>query len=63
MVGNEIYYVANSQWDKVDALGRLLPEQTWDDLKVLKSPTTYRMEEFIKQQQDMEEIKRKRGLR
>jgi hypothetical protein len=63
LVGDEIYYVANSQWEKVDAMGRLLPEQTWEPLSIIKSPTNYRMEEFLKQQRDMEEIKRKRGFK
>ncbi len=63
LVGDSIYYAANSQWAKLDGLGRLLPEQTWEPLVIMKSPTKYRMEEHMEQQRKMEEIKKKRGLK
>ena len=63
LVGDHIYYAANSQWAKLDGIGRLLPEQSWDPLVIMKSPTKYRMEEHMEQQRKMEEIKRKRGLK
>ena len=63
LVDDSIYYVANSQWSKLDGLGRLLPEQTWEPLVIMKSPTKYRMEEHMEQQRKMEEIKKKRGLK
>jgi hypothetical protein len=63
LVGDSVYYAANSQWAKLDGIGRLLPEQSWDPLVIMKSPTKYRMEEHMEQQRKMEEIKRKRGLK
>ncbi|VAW47773.1 hypothetical protein MNBD_GAMMA02-1083 [hydrothermal vent metagenome] len=63
LVGDHVYYAANSQWEKMDPLGRLLPEQSWEPLVIMKSPTKYRMEEHMEQQRKMEEIKKKRGLK
>ncbi len=63
LVGDHIYYAANSQWAKLDGIGRLLPEQSWEPLVIIKSPTRYRMEEHMEQQRKMEEIKKKRGLK
>lgn len=63
LVGEDVYYVANSQWAKVDALGRLLPETTWEPLLVMKSSSKYKMDEHIERMERMEEIKRKRGLK
>jgi hypothetical protein len=63
LVGDHVYYAANTQWTKINGLGRLLPDTSWEPLKVMKSPTRYRMEEHMLQQQKMEEIKRKRGLK
>ena len=44
LVDDYVYYAANSQWVKMDPLGRLLPEQSWEPLVIMKSPTNYRME-------------------
>jgi len=63
LVGDQVYYAANSQWEKIDPLGRLLPGQSWEPLVIMKSPTKYRMEEHMEQQRKMEEIKKKRGLK
>ena len=63
LVGDHLYYAANSQWAQVDALGRLLPETTWEPLVVMKSPTKYMMEEHMERMQRMEEIKKKRGIK
>ena len=63
LVGDHVYYAANTQWAKTNGLGRLLPDASWEPLKVMKSPTRYRMEEHMLQQQKIEEIKRKRGLK
>lgn len=63
LVGDQVYYAANSQWAKLDGVGRLLPEQSWDPLVILKSPTQYRMEEHMERIRKMEEIKKKRGLK
>jgi len=57
-----VYYAANSQWDKTGPMGQLAENETWDDLVIIKTDTKYKMESFMKQQRDMEEIKRKRGL-
>lgn len=63
LVGDQIYYAANSQWEKMDALGRLLPEHSWEPLVVMQSPTKYRMEEHLERMQKMEEIKKRRGIK
>jgi len=63
LVDDQVYYAANSQWEKVDALGRLLPEQQWEPLVVMQSPTKYRMEEHMERMQRMEEIRKKRGFK
>ncbi len=63
LAGDHVYYAANSQWEKIDVLGRLLPEQSWEPLSIMKSPTKYRMEEHMERQQKMEEIKKRRGLK
>ncbi len=63
LVGDHVYYAANSQWANVDALGRLLPETSWENLVVMKSPTKYKMEEHMERMKRMEEIKRKRGYK
>ncbi len=62
LVDGHVYYAANSQWDKTDAVGQLAENQSWDNLVVMKTDTKYKMDEFMKQQRDMEEIRRKRGL-
>ncbi|WP_223786845.1 hypothetical protein [Marinicella meishanensis] len=62
LVGDQVYYTANTQWEKVDALGRLLPEQQWEPLLVMQSPTKYRMEEHMERMRRIEEIKKKRGI-
>lgn len=63
LAGDYVYYAANSQWSKTDPMGRLLPEQSWEPLVIMKTATNYRMEEHFEQQQKMEEIKRKRGMK
>jgi hypothetical protein len=63
LVDDHVFYAANTQWANTDVLGRLLPDTSWEPLEVIKSPTKYRMEEHMLQQQKMEEIKRKRGLK
>lgn len=62
LVDGHVYYAANSQWDKTGPMGKLAENETWDDLAIMKTDTKYKMESFMKQQRDMEEIKRKRGL-
>jgi len=63
LVDDKLYYVANSQWSKMDPLGRLAADQQWAPVVVLQSPTKYRMEEHMEQQRKMEEIKKRRGLK
>ncbi len=63
LVGDKVYYAANSQWAKLDGIGRLLPDTKWEPLVIMQSPKKYRMEEHMEQQRKMEEIKRKRGLK
>ncbi len=63
LVGGHVYYAANSQWEKIDVMGRLLPEQNWEPLSIMKSPTKYKMDEHMERQQKMEEIKKRRGLK
>lgn len=61
--GNHVYTLANSQWSKMDLAGNLLPEQSWEALKVIKSPLDYKMKEQLEMQQKIEEYKKKRGLK
>jgi hypothetical protein len=63
LVGDHVYYAANSQWANVDALGRLLPDSSWEPLVVMKSPTKYKMEEHMERMRKLEEIKKKRGIK
>lgn len=63
LVGDQVYYSANTQWANVDALGRLLPETEWEPLVVMKSPTKYKMEEHMERMRKMQEIKKKRGIK
>lgn len=63
LVGDKVFYAANSQWAKLDGLGRLLPEQNWEPLVIMQSPTKYKIEDHLEQQRRMEEIKRKRGIK
>ena len=63
LVDDKVYYVANSQWSKMDPLGRLAAGQKWAPVVVLESPTKYRMEEHMEQQRKMEEIKKRRGIK
>ena len=63
LVGEHVYYAANSQWSKVDSLGRLLPENMWEPLVIIKSDTKYKMDEHMERMERLEEIKKKRGLK
>ncbi len=63
LVGEDVYYFANSQWGKMDFSGRLLPELQWEDQLIMKTNTKYKLQEQIKYQQRMEDIKRRRGIK
>ncbi|MCX7545399.1 NHL repeat-containing protein [Marinicella gelatinilytica] len=60
---DSIYYVANSQWEKMDLGGNLIEGEQWQPLKIMKSPLAYRLEEHMESQKRMEEIKKKRGIK
>lgn len=61
--GNHVYTLANSQWSKMDLAGNLLPDQSWEPLKVIKSALDFKMKEQLEMQQQIEEYKKKRGLK
>lgn len=61
--GDSIYYVANSQWGKMDMGGNLSPDASWEPLQIIKSPIAYRLKEHLESQQRMEEIKKQRGIK
>ncbi len=63
LVDNHVYYVANSQWGKMDMGGNLIEGENWQPLKIMKSPIDYRMQEHIDNQKRIEEIKKKRGIK
>lgn len=63
LVDDNVYYVANSQWAKLDGLGKVLPNTVWEPLLIMRSPTKYKMEEHMERQRKMEEIKKKRGIK
>lgn len=62
LIDNDVYYVANSQWGKMDMAGNLIEGEQWQPLKIIKSPIDYRMQEHIENQKRIEEIKKKRGI-
>jgi len=62
LVDNHVYYVANSQWGKMDMGGNLIEGEQWQPLKIIKSPIDYRMQEHIDNQKRIEEIKKQRGI-
>ena len=63
LVGESVYYVANSQWGKMDMGGNLIDGEQWQALKIIKSPIDFRMQEHIENQKRIEEIKKKRGIK
>jgi hypothetical protein len=63
LVGDSVYYVANSQWGKMDMGGNLIEGEQWQPLKIIKSPIDFRMQEHIENQKRIEEIKKKRGIK
>lgn len=63
LLDGDVYYAANSQWAKTDGLGRLLPETMWEPLLIMKTDSKFRMEDQMLQIKQIEEIKRKRGMK
>ncbi|KAA3639679.1 MAG: hypothetical protein DWP95_09975 [Proteobacteria bacterium] len=63
LVNDSVYYVANSQWEKMDMSGQLIAGKKWDPLNIMQSPITFRMAEHLENQKRMEEIKKKRGIK
>jgi sugar lactone lactonase YvrE len=63
VVGDSVYYVANSQWGKMDMGGNLIDGEQWQSLKIIQSPIDFRMQEHIDNQKRIEEIKKKRGIK
>lgn len=44
IVGNDFYYIANSQWAKTNPLGGLLKNKKWEKLSILRSEKKYNVE-------------------
>lgn len=63
LVDDSVYYVANSQWGKMDMGGNLIDGEQWQSLKIIQSPIDFRMQEHIENQKRIEEIKKKRGIK
>ncbi|TDR23697.1 hypothetical protein [Marinicella litoralis] len=63
VVDGHVYYAANSQWEKTGPLGRLADNEAWEDLVIIKTDSKYKMEAFMQQQREIEETKRKRGIK
>jgi len=63
LVSDSIYYVANSQWDKMDMGGNLRSDAKWEPIQLIKSPVAYRLKEHRENQQRMEKIKKQRGIK
>ncbi len=63
VIGDSVYYVANSQWSKMDMGGNLIEGESWQPVKIIRSPIDYRMQEHMENQKRMEEIKKKRGIK
>ncbi len=60
---NDVYYIANSQWDKMDMAGNLQKDLEWEPLKVIKADAKYKLAEHLESQKRIEEIKKKRGIK
>lgn len=59
---DHLYYIASSQWSKMDMMGSLLPNEKWTPLKVMRSPFNYqesKREEVLKK---IDEFKKQKGI-
>jgi hypothetical protein len=63
VAGDSVYYMANSQWGKMDMAGNLVEGESWQPLKIMQSPIAYRLDEHMESQKRMEDIKKKRGIK
>lgn len=60
---DDVYYFANNQWSKMDLAGNLLPDEQWQDLIIMKTPLRYNLEKHLEMQQQIEDFKKKKGLK
>ncbi|WP_154223006.1 hypothetical protein [Marinicella rhabdoformis] len=61
--GGDVYYIANSQWGKMDMGGNLQEGKSWDPVHIIKAENNYKIQEFIESQQRIADIKKKRGIK
>mgnify|MGYP000259423197 FL=1 len=61
--GDDVYYIGNSQWGKMDMQGNLQQGKSWEAIHILKANGKYKVDEFLESQQRMADIKKKRGIK
>lgn len=61
--GDNLYYIGNSQWSKMDMAGNLREGESWEPLVIIKANNKYKIEDHLANQKRMEEIKKKRGIK
>lgn len=61
--GDDVYYIGNSQWGKMDMRGNLQQGKDWDAIHIIKAGSKYKLDEFKENQQRMADIKKKRGIK
>ncbi len=60
--GNDLFYIANSQWDKMELSGLLSEGEQWEELLIMQTDVKFQLEEQLKRQKKMEEVKKSRGI-
>jgi hypothetical protein len=59
VVGNELYYFANSQWSKTNPLGGLAKNKQWEKLSILRSEKRYNVKGREEYNQEINRHKKK----
>ncbi len=63
VVGDKLYYVANSQWRKMDGRGLLKDGAQWSDQKIMVTDTHYKEAARDQREKEIESYKKKLGLK
>ena len=60
--GKDVYYIANSQWGKMDLNGNLINGEKWEPVHLIKANSEFQLEKHLESQKRMADIKKKRGI-
>lgn len=63
VVGDKLYYIANSQWRKMDGRGLLKDGESWSDQLILVADKHYKEDARDQREAEIENYKKKLGLK